>query len=122
LLSVVGKNSVQVSVVLTDDKAIHEFNMQWRGKDKPTDVLSWPLYEPEDIASITEGEIGDVVISVETATRQAAARGWELSDEMALLLVHGTLHLLGHEDDTEEGSNAMRTIEASLLGKPLDPL
>jgi probable rRNA maturation factor len=109
-------------VVLTDDRAIQQLNLQWRDKDKPTDVLSWPLYEIGEIERVESGEIGDVVISIETATRQAAARGWELSDELALLLVHGTLHLLGHEDDTEEGSNAMRTIEASLLGKPLDPL
>jgi probable rRNA maturation factor len=111
-----------VSVVLTDDRAIQALNLQWREKDKPTDVLSWPLYEPEEIERITTGEIGDVVISIETALRQATARGWELSDELALLLVHGTLHLLGHEDDTEAGSNAMRAIESSLLGKPLDPL
>jgi probable rRNA maturation factor len=122
LLSDAGKNSMIVSVVLTDDKAIQQLNTKWRDKNKATDVLSWPLYEPCEVAHITDGELGDVVISVETAVRQAHARGWELGEELALLLVHGTLHLMGHEDDTEDGSNQMRAIETSLLGKPLDPL
>ena len=129
LLNVVGKNDVVVSVVLTDDRSIQLLNHKWRKKDKPTDVLSWPLYEPEEIALVREGkalvregEIGDVVISVETAVRQARGRGWELCEELALLLIHGTLHLLGHEDDTENGSHGMREIERAILGKPLDYL
>jgi len=67
-----------------------------------------------------EDALGDVAISLDTAARQAAARGWEMEDEVALLLVHGILHLLGYEDDTEEGAEAMRTVETRILGKPLD--
>ena len=66
--------------------------------------------------------LGDVVISLDTAARQAAARRWDSADEIALLLVHGILHLLGHEDETEAGSNAMKAIEERLLGKPLDTI
>lgn len=105
-------------VIVTDD-AIHQLNRQWRGKDKPTDVLSWPQSEADEPLS---AYLGDVVISRDTAERQATARGWALEDELALLLVHGILHLLGHEDDTEEGSEQMKVIEREILGKPLDPL
>ncbi len=111
--------SAAVSVSLVDDFRIQELNRDWRGKDKPTDVLSWPLWEIDEPLG---EELGDVVISVDTARRQATARGWDLDDELALLLVHGVLHLLGHEDDTEAGSNVMRGLEARILGKPLDPL
>lgn len=106
-------------MVIVTDEAIHQLNQQWRGKDKPTDVLSWPQSEPDEPLS---AYLGDVVISRDTAERQAAARGWALEDELALLLVHGILHLLGHEDDTEEGSEKMKVIEREILGKPLDPL
>ncbi|MBB6052656.1 rRNA maturation RNase YbeY [Armatimonas rosea] len=109
----------EVSVVIVTDDAIHQLNRQWRGKDKPTDVLSWPQSEADEPLS---AYLGDVVISRDTAERQATARGWALEDELALLLVHGILHLLGHEDDTEEGSEQMKVIEREILGKPLDPL
>ena len=98
--------------MLTDDPGIHALNLRWRGYDKPTDVLSWPLEEP-----IT---LGDVAISLDTAARQAAARGWSIEDEIALLLVHGILHLLGYEDESEAGAEAMRSKERELLGKPLE--
>jgi probable rRNA maturation factor len=114
LLNAVGRSDTEISVVLTDDTTIHTLNRQWRSKDKPTDVLSFPQDDRR--------YLGDVVISVDTATRQATARGWQLAEELALLLVHGILHLLGHEDDTEEGSEAMKTIETQILGKPLDPV
>lgn len=106
-----------MSVVWTDDAAIRILNRDWRGKDRPTDVLSWPQWGADEALG---GFLGDVAISLDTASRQAAARGWSDAEEMALLLVHGILHLLGHEDDTEAGSEAMRAIEARILGKPLD--
>ncbi len=108
-----------MSVLLVDDPAIHELNRLWRGYDKPTDVLSWPL---EELSPLISGEdaLGDVVISLDTATRQAQARGWSVEEEVALLLVHGILHLLGYEDESEAGSNSMKQIEKRILGKPLD--
>ena len=109
----------EVSVVIVTDDEIHALNAQWRGKDKPTDVLSWPQSEPDAPRS---AYLGDVVISRDTAERQATARGWALEDELALLLVHGILHLLGHEDDSEAGSEKMKEVERRILGKPLDPL
>lgn len=118
LLQEVERSDAEVSVVLTNDPEIHTLNRQWRGKDSPTDVLSWPQEEPPH-----PGEpdlLGDVVISLDTAARQAEKRGWTIAEETALLLVHGILHLLGHEDDTEAGSDGMKAIETRLLGKPLD--
>lgn len=103
-----------MSLLLTGDSEIHALNRSWRGKDKPTDVLSWPQDDPK--------VLGDVVISLETAAQQARVRGWSVDEEIALLTVHGVLHLLGHEDDTEEGSAAMKAIEREILGQPLDPL
>lgn len=102
-----------------DDAQIQVLNREWRDKDKPTDVLSWPQSEPGEPLSAF---LGDVVISRDTAERQAQARGWALEDELALLLVHGILHLLGHEDDSEAGAEAMKVIERRILGKPLDVL
>ena len=88
LLKAANLPDAQVSLSLCDDEAIAELNCQWRGKDQPTDVLSFPL---ED-----EVMLGDLVISVETAAQQAAARGHSLRDEVRVLMVHGMLHLLGH--------------------------
>jgi probable rRNA maturation factor len=110
-----------VSLLFVDDAAIQALNRTWRQKDAPTDVLSWPLFEPHE-PKPDGAELGDVAISLETAARQAARRGWPLDDEIALLLVHGVLHLLGYDDATEEESAVMQAIEAELLGKPLDPV
>ncbi|MBC8141671.1 MAG: rRNA maturation RNase YbeY [Armatimonadetes bacterium] len=114
LLARSNRTGAEVSVLLTDDAGIHALNRQWRNMDKPTDVLSWPLEE-------ANGEsLGDVAISLDTAMRQAQARGWDIADEIALLLIHGILHLLGYEDETEAGAESMRDVERELLGKPLE--
>jgi probable rRNA maturation factor len=109
-----------VSVFLTDDPGIHTLNRNWRNIDKPTDVLSWPLEEGE--GGREAFYLGDVAISLDTAWRQAQTRGWEGEEEVALLLVHGILHLLGYEDETEEGAEAMRVVETRILGKPLEKI
>lgn len=118
LLRAAGRPDAEVSLVLVGDAAIHALNRDWRGVDRPTDVLSWPL--EDDAPAATEDVLGDVVISLDTARRQAEARGWSLEEETALLLVHGILHLLGHEDETEAGAETMRTIERQILGRPLE--
>lgn len=119
LLAEADRPDAEVSVLLVDDPAIHILNRTWRNIDRPTDVLSWPLEEDEP-ALTGEETLGDVAISLDTAARQADARGWSVEEETALLLVHGILHLLGHEDDTDEGAEEMRRIETRILGKPLD--
>ena len=97
----------EVSVVLCDDAFIQSLNAQYRGKDAPTDVLSFAQDDPD--------LLGDIVIALPTAERQAQAAGWALEDEVALLGIHGLLHLLGHEDETQAGAWAMQArTEAAL--------
>lgn len=112
--------SAEVSVLLTDDSGIQELNRHWRGIDTPTDVLSWPQVEADQAKNVVY--LGDVAISLDTAQRQAEARQWAVEEETALLLLHGMLHLLGYEDDTEEGAAAMQVVETRILGKPLEKI
>ena len=86
----------ELSVLLTNDRRIHELNRQYRGKDKPTDVLAFELDDgdgPGDVAPC----LGDVVISLDTAARQAKSKRLPLLHEVRLLLAHGLLHLLGYD-------------------------
>lgn len=93
--------------MLGDDAFIQDLNLRYRGLDKPTDVLS---FAQEDDPCV----LGDIVISLPTAARQAEAAGWTLQDEITLLAAHGLLHLLGHDDETPSGARAMqrKTIRA----------
>lgn len=100
----------ELSLVVTTDAAIRDLNRDWRGKDKPTDVLSFPQ-EP------SLGLLGDVVISLDTARRQAAERSAALSDELARLLAHGLLHLLGHDHENDADARRMAQAEVKLLGR-----
>ena len=123
LLQEEGFPDCEVSVVLTDDDTVHELNLRYRGFDKPTDVLSFAqLDQIEGAPSLPNvGELplllGDVIISVDTAARQAQAHHISLEKELELLIVHGILHLLGYEDDTEEGAELMREREFAILNR-----
>lgn len=86
----------EISVVFCDAPFIQALNLEYRGKNKPTDVLSFAQNDPQ--------VLGDIIISVPTAARQAEAAGWPLESEIALLTVHGLLHLLGYDDETERGA------------------
>ena len=105
--------SSEVSILLIDDARITELNRDYRGKDRPTDVLSFYQAEtPEERGDV----LGDVVISVETAAKQAAERDKDLDDELDLLLTHGILHLLGYVDYTEEDARRMHNRAAEIIG------
>lgn len=88
----------ELSIALVGDPEMHVLNRAWRGVDRPTDVLAFALREGEG-AAIQPGVLGDVVISLDTAARQAAARGHALADEVRALLAHGILHLLGYDHE-----------------------
>ena len=91
-----GHTSGELSIVLLNDRAMRKLNAHYRGKDRPTDVLSFPQAVLSDVS---EQLIGDVVISLQTATRQAEERNATLQGEVIRLLVHGILHLLGYDHD-----------------------
>ena len=96
----------ELSLHLCGDDEIRSLNRDYRHKDTPTDVLSFPQDPPL---------LGDVVISVHTAARQAAERGHDLPTELRILLVHGVAHLLGHDHHDPDEAAAMRTVERELL-------
>jgi probable rRNA maturation factor len=105
------------SLTFVDDAAIHMLNREYRQVDRPTDVLSFALEEGEG-AKLPPGAprmLGDVVVSVETARRQAAERGHDEEAELGLLLVHGLLHLLGEDHDTAARKKKMWARQAELL-------
>ncbi|MCS6830246.1 MAG: rRNA maturation RNase YbeY [Armatimonadota bacterium] len=114
LLRQEGWSRGNISIVLTDDEQIRWLNRTYRGKDEPTDVLSFSLREASMEAtqvdlSLLEEEppLGEVYISIPTAMRQAQAGGRTLEEEVAFLAVHGVMHLLGYEDDTQHGYEQM---------------
>ena len=113
-LDTLGKPDHELSIVLTDDEHIRVLNRDFRQKDKPTDVLSFGQMEGEPFVSPIP-VLGDLVISLETAARQAEERGHPLAAEVRILLVHGLMHLLGH-DHLEDGDRAdMAEAENELL-------
>jgi probable rRNA maturation factor len=106
---------VEVSVRLTDDAEVQGLNAQYRGKDKPTNVLSFPMVQPDlldGLSNSDDGEVllGDIVLAAETCAREAEARGWTLAAHAQHLIVHGLLHLLGY--DHEQGETAAFEMEA----------
>jgi len=97
----------EVSIVLTDDDQIRNLNRSYRKKDRPTDVLAFALREGEHAAHAGP-LLGDIVVSVPTARRQAAAARHDLMSELTGLIAHGLLHLLGWDHDTRAKDQAMR--------------
>jgi probable rRNA maturation factor len=112
LLAAVGEDDSSLSIVLVNDEAIRELNRNFRGKNAPTDVLSFSLREDGDPAP--ERLLGDVVISVDTARRQAAAYDASLQRELYRLLIHGILHIIGHDHEQTVERRAMEVEERRL--------
>lgn len=108
LLRALGRDDAELSLVLVSDRVIHDLNRSWRDTDRATDVLAFAQGEGPGLAPA--GLLGDVVISVDTARRQAAELGHSLAAEGERLLVHGLLHLLGydHERSAVEASRMQR--------------
>ncbi|MCB9690477.1 MAG: rRNA maturation RNase YbeY [Alphaproteobacteria bacterium] len=117
-LDALGPIDWELSLLLCDDAFIRPLNGQWRGKDVATDVLSFPQiptrvpgHPPTDQGLL----LGDLVISVETAARQAEERGHTVGIELRVLMVHGLCHLLGHTHAADDDRARMRSWEARLL-------
>ncbi len=106
---------VEVSVLLTDDAAVQELNKTWRGKDKPTNVLSFPA-APQPRHAQVATPLGDVVLAYETLVRESAEQSKSLQNHLAHLLVHGTLHCLGQDHEIGEAeAEAMESLEVAAL-------
>lgn len=118
--------SVEVSLVLTDERTVWELNRAHRGQDKPTNVLSFATLDDPEAPEPAEGQpllLGDVVLSFDTCADEAEAAGKELADHLAHLVVHGVLHLLGHDHQDDGEAATMEALESHLmtqLGRP-DP-
>jgi rRNA maturation RNase YbeY len=114
LLRGLGLDGAELSVVLVSDAEMRRLNRRWRGKDRATDVLSFA--QREGAGGAPDGLLGDVVISVDTARRQAGARGATLAREGDRLLVHGLLHLLGYDHERSPAeARRMQRRERALL-------
>ena len=108
---------VELGVVLADDAFVRTLNRDYRGQDRATDVLSFPVHEPPCFDP--PGEIplmlGDVVLARETVQRDSASTGVGLADRVSHLVVHGVLHLLGHDHDEPVAERRMRALESRTL-------
>lgn len=100
--AVLGGQARSVEIILSDDEAVRELNRERRGVDEPTDVLTFPAPD------FPNAPLGEIIISVPYAERQAALRGIKTEDELCYLALHGALHLLGLEDETDEGRKSMQ--------------
>ena len=113
-----SERPVELSVRLTGDEEVRSLNAQWRGKDKPTNVLSFPLLDHGDLrdANVAGPELllGDIIVARGVCVSEAAEKGLSVEDHAAHLLVHGTLHLLGydHHDDGEAEDMEAREVRA----------
>lgn len=110
-----GQSEGEVNLKLVDDAAIRDLNRRFSGQDKATDVLSFSYTEKDPVAG--SDELGDVVISLETAVRQAEEYGNGLEDELGLLLVHGYLHLLGYNHKSKANQTTMQQLQVTILGR-----
>jgi probable rRNA maturation factor len=119
MLAALAQGGAELSIALVDDARIRELNRAYRKKDKPTDVLAFAMREGEGGAQ--GGALGDVVISIDTARRQARDRGRPLLDELTMLLAHGILHLIGYDHRTDREERVMtaktRELEAAARGR-----
>lgn len=111
---------VELSVRLASDEEVRGLNAHWRGKDKPTNVLSFPMLERPALLSLAENGppelLGDLALALETCAREAAEKGVPLRDHAAHLIVHGLLHLAGHDHETSAAdADAMEALEIKAL-------
>lgn len=136
-LSVLNQSSSELSILLTDDEEVHALNLQYRGKDKTTDVLSFPQaasgFVLPGVELALEPMLGDIVLSLDAVRRQAEAgclsrletvlgqraTSWSVLDEATFLTLHGVLHLLGYDHEEPDEADHMETLEAEAIAEIL---
>ncbi len=106
-----------LALLLTDDAAMRRLNAQWRGIDKPTNVLSFPPAPNAGAQAGAVTSLGDIAIAYETTAREAAEEGKPFDHHLAHLAVHGFLHLLGHDHDSESAAERMEGLEREILAR-----
>lgn len=115
ILEILNIEGIEISITLTDNQTIKELNKQWRNKDKPTDVLSFPM---EDSIGYKYRLLGDVVISLPFAKKQAEEIGFSYKEEILRLLIHGILHLLGYDHErSKEDEKIMFELQEKIFQK-----
>lgn len=110
-------DNYEVSLSFVDNEEIHELNKEFRGVDRATDVLSFPLLTDEFDVEIEEESLGDIVISLERALEQSEEYNHSFEREVCFLVCHSMFHLLGYDHDTEENTKDMRKREEDVLNK-----
>lgn len=115
-----ANDRLSASLLFTDDAEVHALNREWRGRDKPTNVLSFPMLARHELLALpAEGPpemLGDIALALETCTREAAERRVELSTHVAHLLLHGLLHLAGHDHEpSDAAAEEMEALEIKAL-------
>lgn len=109
-------DGVELSLVFTDDAAIRKLNAEWRQKDKPTNVLSFPAF-PVAPGDPLPPMLGDIVLAYETVAREAELEGKTLENHITHLMIHGLLHLLGYDHETDEEAEEMEALERRALAR-----
>jgi probable rRNA maturation factor len=117
-----GNPRLSASILFTSDDEVHALNREWRDKDKPTNVLSFPMIAREQLLTLSpDGPpemLGDIALAYETCAREAAEKGATIQDHAAHLIVHGLLHLAGHDHEISTAdAEAMEALEVAALAK-----
>jgi probable rRNA maturation factor len=114
-----GERPVELSVRLGNDEEVRALNATWRGKDKPTNVLSFPMADAEDLQSLHGPQLmlGDIILARGVCAAEAADKAVPLSDHAAHLMVHGTLHLLGYDHGDDAAAGDMEARETRALAR-----
>jgi probable rRNA maturation factor len=128
-LAAAAGGGAEFSLVLADDATSRELNREWRGRDRPTNVISFPAQDlapgvtlasvtpPGRVADAVPLPLGDIVLAYETVAAEAAAQGKDFADHLRHLVVHGTLHLLGHDHEIEAEAERMEALETAILAE-----
>lgn len=111
---------VEIAIRLTSDNEVHALNRQYRDKDKPTNVLSFPMYAPEELLTLEDERLpeimlGDIVLARETCLREATEKDLPVATHATHLIVHGVLHLLGYDHIDDEDAENMEALERRIM-------
>jgi probable rRNA maturation factor len=119
--AILSTRTAELAIVLTDDSAIRVLNREWRNIDRPTNVLSFPVQQPQAAAEPAETAppilLGDIVIAFETTMNEARSESKQFEHHLAHLAVHGFLHLLGQEHDNDRDAETMEGLERAILAR-----